>query len=254
MFKKTTLQILALLFLCSCQNTTDKPINKKDFDEIKNIIKRKEDYKPMKAKYIIDNLNNQLNLIELIKKEDVDDSQIPTFKVQIKDLEADYDSINQSKLEIKETNEILNNFIEITDAVMISMDKYKGYLYLELNFNNPFEKEILYTVLNYKYVDKYDTEYFNEKTKLTDEVAGNFKDTLAISTTEEYNDVAEFLYKKVPTKANDSLRKKLGKDKADKKAMSEFLKKGLQINTILIVFKDKTEISLEDAEWKYLEQ
>ena len=50
---------------------------------------------------------------------------------------------------------------------------------------NQFEKEILYIILNYKYVNKYDSEFFDEKTKLTDEVAGDFKGELEVSTTEK---------------------------------------------------------------------
>ncbi len=130
----------------------------------------------------------------------------------------------------------------------------KGYLTMKLKFNNQFEKEVLYIILNYKYINKYDSKFFDEKTKLTEEVAGDFKGELEISTTEKYNDVAEFMYTKVPIQARKVLRDKLGKEKADEKVQSDFLMEGLKVETLMLVFKDKTELVLKDAEWKYLKK
>ena len=48
-----------------------------------------------------------------------------------------------------------------------SISKYKGYLNMTLKFNNNFMKEALYVILNYKYVDNYDSKfYFKAKLKL----------------------------------------------------------------------------------------
>lgn len=125
---------------------------------------------------------------------------------------------------------------------------------MKLKFNNQFDKEILYIILNYKYVNKYDSQFFDKKTKLTDEVAGDFKGELEISTTEKYNDVAEFMYTKVPTQARKALKDELGVEKANKKMQHDFLMKGLKLKTLGIVFKDKTELVKQDADWNYLDK
>lgn len=105
---------------------------------------------------------------------------------------------------------------------------------------------------NYKYVNKYDSKFFEKKTKLTDEIAGDFKGELKVST-EEYNDVAEFMYSEVPIRASQALRDELGEEKANKKVQLDFLMEGLKLETLGIVFKDKSELFLQDAEWEYLE-
>jgi hypothetical protein len=132
------------------------------------------------------------------------------------------------------------------------MDKYKGYLSMTLGFNNQFDKEILYVILNYKYVNKYDSEFFDEKSKLTDEVAGDFKGEVEISTKEEYNSVADFMYTKVPVQAKQALRDELGEEKANKKVKKEFLMEGLKVSVLGIVFKDKSELAKQNADWNYL--
>lgn len=123
---------------------------------------------------------------------------------------------------------------------MTSLDKYKGYLNMALDFDNQFNKEILYIILNYKYVDKYDTEYFNESVKIMDKVANFFKGETEVTTSEEYNDIAEFLYTKVPGQAYIGT--------GDKKVERDFLMDGLQVSVLRVVFTDKTELLYEDLE------
>lgn len=259
--KKITLgfMMIAALIITSCTNTMDKPLNSEDFVKVKEEISADESYTQMKSKYIIDNLTEQLGFLELGKTmgksmgKDMDELKIPTFREEIAKLTVAFDSIRTAKIEIAENNKKLENFIELIDANTTSIDKYKGYLTMKLKFNNQFEKEILYIILNYKYVNKYDSKFFDEKTKLTDEVAGDFKGELEVSTTEKYNDVAEFMYTEVPIQASKALRDELGVEKANKKVQRDFLMDGLKLETLGIVFKDKSELVQQDAEWEYLE-
>jgi hypothetical protein len=245
--------------ITSCSNPMNKPMNIEDFEKVKEEISADKSYSPMKSKYIIDNLSEQLGYIETGKTvviamgEDMDESKILTFREEISELTVSFDSIRYAKIEIAENNKKLENFIELIDANTFSIDKYNGYLNMKLKFNNQFEKEILYIILNYKYVNKYDSKFFEEKTKLTDEVAGNFKGEIEVSTTEKYNDVAAFMYKEVPIQAIKALRDELGEEQADKIVQRDFLMEGLKLNTLRIVFKDKSELVQQNAEWEYLE-
>ena len=208
----------------------------------------------MKKKYVIANLSMQLGFAELGKSMKMDEAKMPTFREQIDELTTDFDSIRTAKLEIRENNKKLESFVTLKDANTVSIDKYKGYLSMTLDFNNQFDKEILYIILNYKYVNKYDTEFFDEKSKLTDEVAGDFNGEVEISTKEEYNSVADFMYTKVPVRARQELRDELGEEEANKKVKKEFLMEGLKVGTLGIVFKDKSELVYQDADWEYLEE
>ncbi|MBE0573928.1 hypothetical protein IH575_03435 [Candidatus Dojkabacteria bacterium] len=253
MTRKTTIGILVatILMITSCTNTLDKPLNMEDFDKVKETIQTDNNYSPMKKKYILDNLGMQLGFAELGKELNMDKSNMPTFRTQIDELVADYDSIKTAKLEIRENNKKLETFVSLKDANTISIDKYKGYLSMTLDFNNKFDKEILYIILNYQYVNKYDSEFFNEKAKLTDEVANNFRGTVEISTKEEYNSVADFMFTKVPVQARQELRDQLGKEEADKKVHKDFLMEGLKVSALSIVFKDKSELVYQNADWEY---
>jgi hypothetical protein len=227
-----------VLFITSCTNPMDRPLNSKDFPKIKETINSDTAFSKMKKKFIIDNLTNELNIVTLGKALKVDKSKFPTFKKEISDLSKEFDSTYAAKLKIKKDNEILNNFAKLTDAYAVPIDKYHGYLFMNLKFNNPFTKPVLYVIIEYKYVDKYDTEYFDSKTKITDKVAGNFKTETKLVSEENYNDVSEFLATKLPE---------------NKKENRKYLMKNLKVKTLGIVFKDKTEIFHEDVDWKYLD-
>ncbi|MGQ1908188.1 hypothetical protein ACT3CE_00225 [Marinifilum sp. RC60d5] len=252
--KILSLSIMAILLMTACTNTMEKPLSKEDFPAVKEILKANENYTSMKKKYITDQLEMLVNLSELGKALKGDELNSSTFKEEIDDLSLDFDSIRSSKLLIRENNKKLKDFISLTDAKTLSIDKYKGYLNMKLKFNNQFDKEILYLILNYKYVNKYDSEFFNEKSKLTDRVADDFKGEIEISTTEKYNDVAEFMYTKVPVNARKALRDELGKEKADEKVERDFLMAGLKVEPLLIVFKDKSQLMHKEDKWKYLEK
>lgn len=255
MTKKILGAIIAVMFfLSSCTNTLDKKLNEEDFDQVKQEINSNENYSEMKKKYLIDNLEIQLGFAELGKAMEMDESKIPTFRKQINELITDFDSIRTAKLEIRESNKKLENFVILKDANTVSIDKYKGYLSMTLDFNNNFDKEILYIIFNYKYANKYDTEFFNEKSKLTDEVAEDFQGEVEISIEEEYNSVANFMYTKVPVQAKKTMRDELGEEKANEKVKKEFLMEGLKVAALGIVFKDKSELVYQNPDWKYLEE
>jgi hypothetical protein len=246
--------ISATLILSSCTSTLDKKLNKEDFDQVKQEINSNDKDSDMKKKYLIDNLEMQLGFAELGKAMEMDESKMPTFREQMTELTTDFDSIRTAKLEIRENNKKLENFVTLKDANTVSIDKYKGYLSMTLDFKNQFDKEILYVILNYKYVNKYDSEFFDEKSKLTDEVAGDFNGEVEISTKEEYNNVANFMYSKVPVQAKKALRDELGEEEANEKVKKEFIMEGLKVSVLGIVFKDKSELLFQDAAWKYLEE
>lgn len=247
------------LVLTGCSNVLNKPMNSEDFEKVKEEITNNDEYTSEKSAYITDHLKESLGFLEMGKTmgkalgKKWDPSKIPTFKEEITDLSVAYDSILSTKLAARKNNEKLKNFSQLVEANTISIDKYTGYLSMKLNFKNDFEKEVLYILLNYKYINKYDSKFFDEKTKLTDEVAGDFKGEVEVMTTEKYNDVANFMYTKVPTKASQELQDELGEEAANKKVKNDFLMEGLEVKTLGIIFKDKTELFYEDAEWEYLE-
>jgi hypothetical protein len=254
------MMILMIVFITiivsSCTKTIDKELNKKDFEEIKINVNNNNEYSSMKKRYIIDNLEFCLGVVELSKigkKMGLDVSKIPTFREQISKLEFEYDSIKTEKLKIKENNNKLETFIVLKDVNTISIDKYNGYLSMTLDFNNQFEKEILYIIIEYKYVDKYDSEFFSEKVKITDENTKNFKGEFKAMTNEKYNKVSDFMYSKVPISASKLLQDEMGVEEANKKTKSEFLMSGFKISTIGIVFKDKSELVYQKSNWEYLE-
>lgn len=61
------------------------------------------------------------------------------------------------------------------------------------------------------------------------------------------------MYTKVPVRAKKALRDELGEEKANKKVKHDFLMEGLKLETLRIVFKDKSELVKQDADWEYLE-
>jgi hypothetical protein len=251
---KKLFYLFIIFILSSCGSVLDKPLNKDDFEKVKDKIQTNKNYGLMKKKYIVDNLTMQVGFVELGNIMKSEKNNIPTFKKQIEDLSASYDSINKAFVVVKETNKKLDNLISLVDAETYSSDIYKGNLAMKIKFTNLFEKEILYAIINYSYINKYDTEFFNEKVKLTDDVANDFNGEVEITTTEEYNSVANFLYTKVPVVATDELRKELGKEEADKKVEHDFLMEGLKVSVLGVVFKDKTELTYTNDNWDYYEE
>jgi len=242
------------LFLSSCTSPLDKPLNKNDFPKIKEIISSDNTLKKMKKKFLLDNLSMYLGFSELGKALKIDKSKISTYRTLIDDLKSEYDSTESQILINIENNKKLKNFIILTYAEAIPIDEYNGYLSMKLKFNNTFNKDVLYALINYKYVNKYDSKFFDENAKLTDEVAKDFKGEIDITTNEKYNEVSEFMYKNVPIEAKKELISKLGKKEANKKVNSDFMMEGLKIETLGIVFKDKTELMPGSEDWDYLEK
>lgn len=251
---RNLLLLVGVMLLASCSNVLDNPLNAEHLTKVKEKIESNDSYSPMKKKYLVKNISDQTGYVAMAEAMKIDRKNIPTFKEKIEELSTDFDSIRSAKLALRESNKKIEKFISLKDAKTTAISEYKGFLSMTLNFNNEFDKEILYIILGYGYVNKYDSKFFDEKSKLTDEVAGDFKGELEIVTTEEYNDVAEFMYKEVPIQASLKDREELGVEEANRKVEKEFLMEGLQVSTLGIVFKDKTEIFLGDADWEYLEE
>ena len=247
------LYILLSFTFIACTETLDKPINSEDFSEVKEYVINNNDFSEMEKKYINDKMEGTMGLVELGRAFDVEDSDTPTFRELISKLSTEYDSIRTDKIEIQETNRKINELVKLNDAKTIGIDNNRGYLNLNLELENQFDKDILYIILNYNYTDRYDQEFFDENVRLTDEVAGDFSGEVEVSIEEEYNRVAQFIWSEVPVRARQSLRDELGEEAADAKVQRDFLMAGLNVSTVGIVFTDKSELVPQNAEWEYFE-
>jgi hypothetical protein len=251
-YSQILLSLSILLTVFSCSSPLDKPLGAEGLEAATQEINSDNELTEMQKKYVVDNLSMMVGFMELGKAmtgKKVKD----TFRGEFDRLSSDYDSIKNAKIEAKETNLRLENFTNLVDAEATPIDNYNGYLTMSIDFNNAFDKEVLYIIMNYQYVDKYDTKYFEENVKVTDEVAGTFDSLTELTTSEKYNQAASFLYSKVPTRARKALIDELGEKVANKKVMSDFLLEGLKIKVNLVVFKDKTELAYKDAEWEYMD-
>lgn len=223
--KKLIWIIVATVLFTGCKNVLDNKINKENFVKVKEFITKSDTIKELKKQYLIDKLSEDVaanELGKLITKKDVSNEKFI-------DLYKEYSNDYTQK-------ENLFNFVTLTNAKSLSIDGYNGYLFFTLKFNNQFNKDVLYINLNYKYVDKYDQEGFNETTIIKDVVADNFKNEVELSSNEKYNSVAKFMYSKLPA---DSLENK------------PILMSGLKTVATLIVFKDKSKVELPESDFKY---
>ena len=227
------------VLLMNCSNPLEKQLNKDDLKDVLEIVNNDASLKKMKKKFINDNLSMFIGFAEMGKAFGGNEANIKTFGAYIEELKLKYDSTENSIKANIENNKKIKSFIELTDAGVVPVNEYEGYINLKMKFHNDFKKPVLYIVFGYKYVDKYDSEYFNERAKLTDKLGKDFKGEIEISNAEKYNDVAKFIYNKVPR---------------NKKKQKEYLFEGLTLETQLIVFNDKTELAIGDEEWEYLEK
>lgn len=234
--KKTILAIFTLV-LIGCTNVLDKPLSKENLMDIKEIILSDDTRTPIKNKFIWDNLSKKVGYLEMGQAMGMGKEKPSTFRDKIKELSISYDSIKKAKEEIRKNNDKIKAFCTLTDSEVVGISKYKGYLYMTFDFDNQFDKEVLYFIMNYKYEDKYDNKYFDEKAKISDKITNNFKNGSVISLSEQYNDVAKFIYTKV---------------QMDR--MKEYLMEGLQIEVLKIVFTDKSSVEKKNGNWKYFDK
>ena len=61
------------------------------------------------------------------------------------------------------------------------------------------------------------------------------------------------MYIKVPVQAEKVLLHELGEEKANDKVKKEFLIEGLKVSVLGVVFKDKSEVTFQNADWEYLD-
>lgn len=240
-------------FVTACSDPLDNSLNSDDFAEIKDFVINNDSFNEMEKKFINDNLAEAIGFAELGRAFDIGDSEIPTFREYISDLSVKYDSIRTAKIEIRETNRKISELVSLIDAKTMGVDRNRGYLYMTLELNNQFDKDILYVILNYSYTDRYDRNFFDENVRLTDEVAGDFSGQVEVSINEQFNRVSQFIWSEVPVRATQELRDELGDDKANAKVHRDFLMGGLNVQTLGIVFTDRSELTPQNAEWAYLE-
>lgn len=238
-FKLTLAFLFTSLLFTNCTNVLDKTISVEDFPKVKELISKSDTLKEMEKEYIIDQISTHTGFSALSDALKIDKSKAMTFRKAINDSSQEFKQKEKEYLTNIDNNKKIRELISLTEAEALPINKYKGYLSMKLKSNNQFKKEILYIILNYKYTTKYDTEYFNEKVKITDKTAKDFNGEIEAITKEQYNDVAKFIYSKVPT---------------NKKKNKAKMMEGLKVETSLIVFKDKTELSIQPEEWKYLKK
>lgn len=247
------LYILLVCYTVACSDPLDKSLNSDDLASIKEYVSNNASFGQMEKKFIIDNLELAIGFANLGMLLGADDSEIPTFREFISKTSIEFDSIRTHKISIRENNQKINELVTLIDANTIAIDRNRGYLNLTLELNNQFDRDILYVILNYSYKDKYDRIFFNENVRLTDEIAGDFSEQIEVSINEQFNRVSQFIWSEVPTRARQSLRDELGNDEADAKVQRDFLMAGLDVQTLRIVFTDRTEIAPQNAEWAYFE-
>lgn len=247
------LYILLACIIAACSDPLDNSLNSDDLAEIKEYVVNNDGFSEMEKKFINDNLEEAIGFANLGRAFDMGDSDIPTFREYISELSIEYDSIRTEKIKIRDNNQKINELVNLIDANTIGIDRNRGYLNLTLELNNQFDKDILYVILNYNYTDRYDRNFFDENVRLTDEVAGDFSGEVDVSINEEYNRVSQFIWSEVPVKARQALRDEFGEDEADAKVQKDFLMAGLKIQTLGIVFTDRSELTPQNAEWAYFE-
>jgi PBP1b-binding outer membrane lipoprotein LpoB len=230
--KNTVIILLITFIFFSCSNVLDKPINHEHWPEVQEKIETMNEFSENKKDFIIENISEQIGFMALgialrekanMETTSEDLKKLGTFAEAIEKLSTEYDSAII-------INKKLNDFLILNDCSGISVDKYDGYIGFDISFNNQFDKDILYIVFNYNYIDKYDVEHIDENVRLTDKVAGNFKDDVEISTETNYS-ISKFFHSNLPTNSEKA---------------SEFLMKHMKLKTLKIVFTDKTEINYND--------
>lgn len=249
----------------ACSDPMDNPLNINDLSEIREQIANDDNLSNMEKKFVNDQLQEALEwlvlgeyigefLTELLGIEAHGDVSDVTFREFISKSLIRYETIKTEKIKIRETNQKINQLVSLVDADVIGFGRNRGILFLNLELNNKFDKDILYVILNYSYIDKYDKVYFrNERVRLTDEVAGNFEGKVEVSVEHIWDSVSRFIWSDVPVRARQSLRDELGEDKADVKVKRDFLMSGLRIETEQIVFTDRSEVRIQNADWQYFE-
>ena len=146
-------------------------------------------------------------------------------------------------------NKQLDEFLELSDVQAWSTNKYEGSLFMDFNVKNKFEKPVHYIVLEYSYVDEYDTKFFDGDVKITPSEDTDFinKVTFFVNVGDVNTlDVSEFLYTKLPVSnepytSDDVLYEK--NRTVEKKVQKDFLMKILKIKVNKVVFTDKSEIN-----------
>ena len=229
--KNLTFLAIAAIF-SSCATIWEKPISKENLSDAITELGKVDTIANGKKRFLGEMIPLAIGLSELAPK----DVQRPTFREVFDIYSKQYDSTANAIRVAQINNDRLKGLIaSVDDIYSFASDQYRSSFGLKLTLNNTFEKDILYIILNYKLIDEYDTEFFNEKVKITDKsISGNQVEFLARN---EYDQISTWMWKKAPS--NDAKRK-------------EVLMKNLVVEPLLVVFTDKSEVVYQKVEWQYL--
>ncbi len=174
-----------------------------------------------------------------------------SFRQLIEKVSEQYDSLAREYAIVKVNNEKLNRMLELTQAESVKIDKEYGFIIMELKFNTVFERPIEFALLNYRYVDDYGSEYFNEKSELTHHAAQGFDGKVEVIMTDLFQNENEFIYISGKKKAVEVLREQYGVEPSATIEKKDYLKEGLEVTVLGLVFKNHTEVYYRPIDERY---
>ena len=222
--------ILTLLF--SCSDAMNHQLNLTDWPGIKDIILADSNRREMERQYIVDQITFLLNDINSNGKE------LGTFKDKINYFSINYFNQLDHYNIIREDNALLKSMLKLNDAEIVSIDKEKGFIIMNLGFKNVFDKEIDYVVLRFEYEDDYGNIYFNETSKLSHQTAKDFNVDIEVIMTDIFKNENEFIFLNSKQSASEILEKNYGIKSNKKAAKKKYLMEGLKVSVIGVLFKD----------------
>lgn len=225
--------ILAITFF-ACGSVWDEQVSADTVNEILPLIQSNDTLSDGKKKYIADMIPMSAGLASLASLAGKPKG-IPTYRDLFIDFSRQYDSTAAVYRSIRENNENLRQLVKLASVKSLIFSEYSSMIGLDITINNAFGKDLLYMILEYELVDKYDTRYFSHRVKLTDEL---IEDNRAnVSVFHKYDQVSRYLWSKAPS--NDEKRQ-------------AFFDENFRLRVLSVVFTDKTEVSEQSAEWEYL--
>lgn len=160
---------------------------------------------------------------------------VPTYREVFINFSRQYDSTAAVYKRILDNNQKLKTLVQLETVKTFIFGEYNSIIGLDMAINNAFGKDILYMIIEYELVDKYDTRYFNHRVKITDELIKDGR--AAVSVSHKYDEVSRYLWSKAP--ANDEKRQ-------------AFFDENFKLRVLGVVFTDKTEVTERSADWEYL--
>ncbi len=244
-YRFSLIAFLTLLF--SCSDAMNHQLNLADWPEVKHTILNDNSRREMERRYIVDQISFLLNNL------DIKGNKPGTFKEKINDFSSNYFVQLDRYRVIKENNAMLQSMIKLKGAETVSIDKEKGFIIMNLSFENVFDKEIDYIVLKFEYEDDYGNIYFNETSKLSHQTAKDFNVDIEVIMTDIFKNENEFIFLNSKQSASEVLEKNYGIKSNKKIAKKDYLMEGLRISVIGVLFKDGQGLMHKKEDWKYYE-